>query len=153
MAVFVLDSSAVVKRYVNESGTPWVNRIVDPGSGNQIYLLRIAGVEVTSAVARRARQGLTPAPAAASAIAQFRADFSTIYRIVEVTANLVELAMRLAEVHALRGYDAVQLAGPLEVNAAAMTVGTSVTFVSADVELNTVATAEGMLVLDPSSQP
>jgi predicted nucleic acid-binding protein len=62
--------------------------------------------------------------------------------------------MRLAETHALRGYDALQLASALEVNAGL--VGRSLpplTFISADRELNNVASAEGLGVDDPNLHP
>ncbi len=53
-----MDSSALVKRYVQEVGTSWVRSLTHRGTANQIYLVRITAVEVTSAVARR-RRGLS----------------------------------------------------------------------------------------------
>ena len=45
-------------------------------------------------------------------------------------------AMTLAENHGLRGYDAIQLSSPLEVNAVSVRVAMPLVFVSADDELN-----------------
>ena len=59
--------------------------------------------------------------------------------------------MTLAETHALRGYDAVQLAIAVEVNARGITLGLPVlTLVSADGELNMVVTTEGLTAEDPN---
>ena len=60
--------------------------------------------------------------------------------------------MLLAETHALRGYDAVQLAAALEVYRERRRAGLPTpTFISADIGLNTAATAEGLTVDDPNT--
>jgi hypothetical protein len=154
MAVYFFDSSSIVKRYVKEKGTGWITGILDPVVGSIVYAVRIAGVEVISAIARRGRGGSLSAKDTANAIGQFRREFTGIYRIIEVTPALILQAMRLAEIHALRGYDAIQLAAALEVNTLCPSLGLSaVTLVSADTELNTAAMAEGLTVEDPNTHP
>ena len=111
--------------------------------------MRIALVEMVAAVTRRERGGHISAQAAASALADFQYDFAHQYFVVEVTATLVDQAASLARTHALRGYDAVQLAAALEVHAQAPPL----TLLSADANLNTAAAAEGLLVDDPNSHP
>src|SRR5688572_31978513 len=115
MAVYFFDSSAVVKRYVRETGTPWVIGRITPMAGHSIYIARITGVEVVAAIARQGRGGGISAADAATAIGQFRYDFANQYHVIEITAGLVGSAMTLAEAHALRGYDAIQLAAALAV--------------------------------------
>jgi hypothetical protein len=62
--------------------------------------------------------------------------------------------MRLANTHALRAYDAVQLSAALEINQKEQDAGFApVTLISADWALNTAATAERMAVGDPNSDP
>jgi uncharacterized protein len=62
--------------------------------------------------------------------------------------------MRLAITHALRAYDAVQLAVALHVNARHQGAGLGgVTLISADGDLNAAATAEGLAVDDPNTHP
>jgi uncharacterized protein len=51
VAAYFFDSSAIVERYVQETGTAWVRRLTRHGPV-PIYLARITAVEVTSAVAR-----------------------------------------------------------------------------------------------------
>ena len=73
---------------------------------------------------------------------------------IELTPSVIQRAMSVAETHGLRGYDAVQLAAALEVNAIARNSGlTSIIFVSADNELNAIATSEGLAVENPNLYP
>ena len=57
-AAYFVDSSALVKRYVQEIGTAWVRGLTRRSPSTVIYIARITAVEVTSAVARR-RKGRT----------------------------------------------------------------------------------------------
>lgn len=152
MSAYFFDSSAIVKRYIDEPGTAWVTSVIDPEAGHDIYICRIAGAEVISAIARRGHRGDLTANNSTKSIRQFRQEFTRVYRIVEITPALILRSMELAEAHALRGYDSVQLAAALEVNVLRLTLGMSaLTLVSADSELNAAATAEGLIVDDPNS--
>lgn len=94
------------------------------------------------------------AATATAALAQFYYDFEHHYQTVEVSAAVVARAIALAETHALRAYDAVQLATALESNnLRAGLAAPPLTLVSADQELNAAATAEGLAVEDPNSHP
>ncbi len=79
----------------------------------------------------------------------FHVDFAHQYVIVEVSAGLVDHAATLARRHALRGYDAVQLAAALQVHSQIP----SLTLLSADADLNAAAVAEGLSVDDPNNHP
>lgn len=62
--------------------------------------------------------------------------------------------MLLAQTHALRGYDAVQLAAALEVHRLYAALGLPlILFISADNELNAAAKVEGLQVENPSDSP
>ena len=104
MAVYLFDSSAIVKRYVQESGTGWVQGLAHPRAGNLIYLARITAVEVCAAIARRRRAGTITPPEAAAFLARFRLDLAQEYLALEITASLLADAMRLADAHELRAY-------------------------------------------------
>ena len=151
MADYFFDSSAIVKRYINEIGSPFVDGLIDPGQGNNIFIAEITRAEVASAFSRRKKgETLTPQDAATS-LAAFLKDVADVYATVAVTADLVTDAANLATRYALRGYDAVQLAAALTANGDLMTGGSSgLTFVSADGELNTAAVAEGLSVENPN---
>ena len=149
MAAYFLDGSAVMKRYVQEIGTVWVRALTASGTGNFFYLARITDVEVTAALARRRGQPGVSVVQAVAALRQFRRDFGQDYRVVEITIALLQRAAQLADTHALRGYDAVQLAVALDVHARDQ----ALVLVSADAELNAAATAEGLRVEDPNTHP
>jgi predicted nucleic acid-binding protein len=154
MAAYFCDASAVVKRYVQETGTAWVRGLVDPAAGHRFFVARITGVEVTSAVIRRARGGSLTQAEAAAILPQFRKDFATGYGMVEVSPTMLKAAMQMAELHGLRAYDAVQLAAAMELHASRTAAGlASLILVSADQELNTAAAANGLLVENPNLHP
>jgi predicted nucleic acid-binding protein len=154
LAVFFLDSSALVKRYLSETGSAWVESLFDVAAGHTIFIAAVTGVEIVAAITRRARGGTIPPPDAASACVQLRADLSVEYQVVELSASVLFRAMDLAEAGGLRGYDAVQLASAVALYAVRSASGLpALTFVSADTELNAAATAEGLLVDDPNAHP
>ena len=88
MADYFLDASAVVKRYVQETGTAWIRTLVASATGHFIYLARITEVEVTSALARRRGQPGLSVAQARTALGLFRQDFAQDYRIAEITVPL-----------------------------------------------------------------
>jgi uncharacterized protein len=150
---YFVDSSALVKRYVVETGTAWVRGITRRMPSTHIYVSLITAVEVTSAVARR--RGVTlSATRASSILSRFRKHLAGRYLPSEITPALVNDAMKLANTHRLRAYDAVQLATALDLHKdwSANSLGAFV-FISADHALNAAATAEGLTVDDPNSHP
>jgi predicted nucleic acid-binding protein len=52
MTAYYFDTSALSKRYVDETGTPWVRTILAPQNGNAVVIARITMVEFHSALAR-----------------------------------------------------------------------------------------------------
>jgi uncharacterized protein len=151
MAAFIFDASGIVKRYLQEAGTRWVQSLADPAAAHELYLTRITRVEVTAAVARRGKGGAIPATAI---LTQFRHDAAHQYNILEITPALLTEAERLAEVHGLRAYDAVQLSAALELHHRRQAAGLGIiTLISGDQELNAAAQAEGLVVDDPNTHP
>jgi predicted nucleic acid-binding protein len=149
---YYLDSSALVKRYVAEVGTEWVTDLCTADAGHTVYTVRISGAEIIAALFLRARTGSLAAADAQAVATQFKVDFRDRYQIVEVTEQLVDLAMTLAERHGLRGYDSVQLAAALALQSARGSLSLStITFVCADDKLNAAATAEGLFVENPNA--
>ena len=150
MADYFVDSSAVVKRYINEPGSVFVDGLVNLEQENNVFLAQITRVEVAAAFARR-RKGKTLADKdAVSALEFFFTDLADIYLTIEIKADLVIAATDLATKHALRGYDAVQLAAALAANRDLTEGGRdALTFVSADGDLNLAAVAEGLDVENP----
>jgi predicted nucleic acid-binding protein len=150
--VYFLDSSALIKRYVIETGSAWVTNLIEPTTGNRVFVARITAVEVVSAIKRRERSGNLNASDAIASLSRFRQEIARNYRSVDISAKLVSRAMNLAETHALRRYDAVQLAAALEISDQTKSAGlSSPMLISADLALNVAAVAEGLSVDDPNS--
>jgi hypothetical protein len=59
MLVF-LDTSAVVKRYVAETGSIWIRALSDPASGHTCRLSALSRVELLAALYRKVRLGTLP---------------------------------------------------------------------------------------------
>jgi hypothetical protein len=154
MAVYFVDSSALVKRYINETGSTWVVGLFDPALNNDVLIAAITGVEIIAAITRRARGGSISATDATAACNQFRSDLQSEYQVVDITENIINSAMALAETLGLRGYDALQLAAGRQINALCIASSLPpVIFVSADNELNTAAASEGLLIENPNDYP
>ncbi len=152
MAAF--DSSALVKYYVNEVGSNWVESLLDATPPNEITIAQITGVEITAALARRVSMGMASAQDAVAAIQLFRGDFQAKFDVLPVNVQRIEEAMNLAELHRLRGYDAMQLAFAVAFEAQLTVRGIGpLTLISADVELNQAAQSEGLLTDDPNLHP
>lgn len=154
MAAYFCDTSALVKRYVAETGSAWLSATIAPQAGNYVFVARITFVELISAITRRERGGHILATDAKNAKSQFETDFSSEFFNVEISETLIFEAGRLAEKYALRGYDAVQLAAALETEKERITSGlSSLTLLSADTDLNAAAASESLSVDNPNNHP
>jgi hypothetical protein len=154
MAVYFLDSSALVKRYINETGSAWVLGLFNPTLDHEFFVAAITGVEIVAAITRRARNGSIAAADAASVCNQLRSDLQTDYQVIEITEGIISSGMALAETQGLRGYDAVQLAAGYAINELCVDNGLSpIIFVCADEELNLAAISEGLLIENPNHYP
>jgi uncharacterized protein len=154
MAIYFLDSSALVKRYIREQGSTWICNLFEPPLDNQFFLAAIAGVEIISAITRRAKNQSINVANAIAIHSQFKQDFHTEFQIIEISGKIINSAINMAELYNLRGYDAVQLASARELNMLSIQNGLSeINFVSADNDLNTAALAEGLIIENPSNYP
>src|SRR4051794_16681413 len=72
MAVYFFDSSALVKRHVDETGSAWVRALTRVKAGHTLYIARITAVEITSAITRRQRGHHLSAAQAGAMLGHFR---------------------------------------------------------------------------------
>jgi len=140
------DSSALVTRYAAEID------LVELGSPGEVVVSALARVEVPSAIWRKQRMGGLSAEDAAILVAAFEADYhgagegSPGFVPVAVRPVILERAARLLAVHALRAYDAVQLASALTVTEV---VPECSGFAVLDRRLRAAAALEGLALLPP----
>lgn len=152
MSIYFLDSSAIAKRYINEIGSNWLCSLFEPTLGNQFFITAITGVEIISAITRRAKSGSISSRDSIAIRNQFKEDIQSEYQVIEITETIISSAMTMAEIYALRGYDAVQLASGREINSLCILHNLPVViFVSADNALNEAASAEGLVIENPNN--
>jgi len=105
--IVYLDTSSLVKLYVEEDGSDSVRRLV--AGASRIAVSIVAYPEARSAFARRRREGgLTPA-GHRSARTAFERDWSRTVRLA-VSEDVYRAAASLAERHALKALDSIHLA-------------------------------------------
>ncbi|KAM3089841.1 type II toxin-antitoxin system VapC family toxin [Phormidesmis sp. 146-35] len=150
---YFLDSSALLKRYVPEVGTAWIQSIADAQSQNLLIVAHIAWVEICSAVARRQLEGSISSIQANQVLTAFRAHWNSQYFIVAIDHTVIDLAGQLVNQHPLRAYDAVQLASALSLQGQLTPPNTSLTFLTADTRLLAIAQAENLLADNPNLHP
>jgi hypothetical protein len=133
-----VDTSTLIKLIVEEEGSDRAELIWQ--SADSVTSVSLVVVEARAALAAAARGNRLSTDQLRVAQAELAAFVDNLH-LVEVTAELIEMAAELAETESLRGYDAVHLAAALFVGAAVLT--------SADRALCEAAERQGMHVADP----
>ena len=146
MAGVYLDTSALLKLYVEEDGTERVARAVEEAGDGRAVILDLAPLEARSAVRRRQREGDIADADADRVLRQIEDDAASFLLVQPSSSAVIEEAARQIDRHPLRAYDALQLAGCLVVCDA---MPGPLTFVCADARLCEVAAHEGLDVLNP----
>ena len=145
MASFYFDTSALIKFYIEEEGTAQILHLAETLDGDQIVVLDVTLLESRSAVRRREREGDISGPDANRILKQIDQDASSLYLVQPLSSAVIEEAARLSDLHPLKAYDALQLAGCLVIRHSMPPV----TFVCADVRLCKVSGLEGLTTLNP----
>jgi predicted nucleic acid-binding protein len=127
--ILYLDTSALVKLYIQEQGSEHVATWVH--DADPVVTSLISKAEAAAAFARAVRQGILRQEEALSALEELRAEWQHFVR-VSITEGVVANADMLAWKYQLRGYDAVHLASALHWRDA---IGEDVTLATYDREL------------------
>ena len=108
--ILYLDTSALVKLYVRETGSvrvrTWLRRAAAAATSVVAY------AEARAAFARVHRSGLTSQRRHRERVARLNADWESYLR-VELTASVLRLAGETVETYELRGFDGIHLASAL----------------------------------------
>ncbi len=146
-----LDTSGLVKHYHAEVGTPKVDRLwADPGA--RLFISRLSVVETVSVFAKKVRSGIISASDFGLLRRRFFADLRNRRPIiVRMLVRHFEDADRLLQQHglirSLYTLDALQLAVALDLQSRGMLDEV----VAADLVLISLATLEGLKVLNPET--
>lgn len=137
-----LDTSALVKRFVNEKGSKLVQSLVQ--GTNAVATAKIAYAEIYAGLTRKLRERNLSRASYGLACRQFEGDWHAYVR-VELIDDILLLARDLIERYPLRGYDAVHLASALQLKSA---LEEEVRFAAADKNLLKAAQAEELEVVN-----
>lgn len=141
------DSSAIVKRYVSEQGSKWLRHEI---TRHHVIIAQVTLVEVVAALRKRFRQGDISEFACYQARKRFITHIAKQqFRVIEMSSEIVDEAMRVAFDRDLRAYDAVQLSSALT---SVKTVDNrKLVFITADANLEKAGRAEGLKTDNPLS--
>ena len=153
MTVYYADSSALVKRYVNENGSGWIQELCEPTSGHVIALAHIGLAEIAAALGAKHRQGDLTVSMRDALLRDLKYDARDQYWLIDVDQGTVMRAIELTRRQKLRGYDAVHLACALLLQETLLNHSlSSPVLLSADQELLEAAQNEGMATDDPNAR-
>lgn len=150
MPLFYLDTAVVLKRYRTEPGSGVVDELFDHRAPTDtLATSRFSLLEATS-VARRLLKGrVLRRPAYVALMGRLLQEIGPVVHLMPVTDSLIVEAILVAEQHALRTGDAVQLAAALSLQRAS--ARQRCMFVTNDRQLSDAARSAGFDVLNPES--
>ena len=150
MALFFLETSALVKLYIREPGTEALLRLVRREHSHRFTILTVAEVELRSAIRRRERSGDIDHDVAIRLIRRFAGHLETKFARQPLNESVLQTACALIDSYPLRAYNAVQLAGCLVLRE---TAGTdSPVFVCADERLIETASRLKVSTMNPTAE-
>ena len=137
--IVYLDTSAFVKLFSSEPGRVATRRVI--AAAEQLASSQITYAETRAALARKHRMRELDAAAFERGKLDLERDWTTLYRLPP-HAQIVRRAGDLAELLALRAYDAIHLATAEQLR---LDTGASVAFACFDRALNRAAATLGLL--------
>jgi predicted nucleic acid-binding protein len=140
-----LDSSALIKRYVREPGSPVVARLFTVGE--TLIVSAIAWAECLAALSRKRHDGTLSPRSHAQASTAFAAEWRALHEIA-VTVEIHAIVRELLDRTPLRGMDAIHLASARWVE---RQLGSALSFYCSDRKLSAAARAVGLIVVDPAA--
>jgi hypothetical protein len=150
MARYFLDSSALVKRYHQESGSSDVEGLFQ-GPDSRFFISRLALVEVHSSFARLVREGILTGTDFNKLISRLEGDVASgVLAVAAVSSRRLEAASSILRTHGLannvRTLDAIHLATAQALHGRSRIAA----FVAADKKLLASAAASGLSIHDVS---
>jgi predicted nucleic acid-binding protein len=133
LSAFFVDTSALAKRHIIETGSTWVRNWIHPRSGNIIVMSALVIVELSSLLMRRERSGSISTLRRTRALNNFLLHAESEYLVMELDRDVLTEARSLLIKHPLRALDALHLAPAV---VAERDLGVKLTFVTADPNLH-----------------
>jgi predicted nucleic acid-binding protein len=151
---FYMDSSALAKRYVPETGSGLVDEILDNVAGRRIYLLNVGAGEVISILVRRKNAGGISAADLTDLLVDFYSEIvhRRPVRKMPITNRLAINAFSLIVTHSINSTDAIALKSALAIADKLRARGDDLVLVASDQRLLRAAQAEGLATFNPENQ-
>nr|PZN08422.1 MAG: VapC toxin family PIN domain ribonuclease [Caldicoprobacter oshimai] len=127
--IVYLDTSALIKLYINEEGTPLVREAVQ--NSLIVATSKVAYAEARAAFASACREKIIDTSTHDEIVVALKQDWKNYFKI-ELTDELVDMAGELTYTHSLRGFDAIHLSSALILG---HTVGEKITVICFDARL------------------
>lgn len=150
MTSFYMDTSAIARRYLTETGSAWIRQLVDPQAGHAIIVCDLTPVEFVSILACHQRENKLTAADVTRIQGLYQGHHTQEYLSMALDAAVMMRAQGLLKAHDLRTLHALHLACALE---AAQSSGIMPVFVSGDKKLLRDAAGEGFQTDDPYNHP
>lgn len=152
MAVFYLDTSAVLKRYRTEKGTDIVTQLYEGATPRDVLLTSsFTCLEVESVAARALKGRVLSQHAYDALLGSFSSDLDEYITLLPSSRQNIADEIGAARTYALRPADAVHLAAGKAADAFIKS-DEGFMFVASDKELLTAAQAAGMETLNPEGE-
>ncbi len=154
MHSFLLDASALVKRYALETGATLVDHLFAHTSRTRLMCLMLGTVEVIAALVRKRNAGILTPVTFTAAMIQFRSEVLDAVSFAKLASDnaLIYAAIPLVSKYSVNSTDSVVLRTALVIAAQLRTVGNDLVIVVSDQRLLKAAQAEGLVTFDPEIQ-
>ena len=107
MALYYLETSALVKLYVLEPGSDRLLRIANNLADNRLAVLAVSPVEARSAIRRRERVGDIDSKTAALILDRLQQHLESRFLRQPLNDSVLDGALEIIDRYALRAYDAI----------------------------------------------
>lgn len=151
--MYFVDTSALLKAYVSEGGTPIVRAALDSLSGS-VYISTAVVLETAGALARLRRSERVRQKLYAAARDTFQMHCNTRFHVVHPPASVVTATLGMIDAYRLRspgGFDLLHVATAEYIQT--LLPGRTLSFMCCDEGLRSVAEERGFDVFDPMHDP
>ena len=154
MNFFLLDASALVKRYTAEAGAALVDHLFAQTARDRLACLMLGAAEVAATLVRKRNGGQITTAELGTAMKHLHAEVLKAADFAKLSSDnpLIDASISLLEKHAINSSDPLLLQAALNLVALLRAAGNDLVLVASDKRLLKAAQAEGLLTFDPESQ-
>ena len=151
---FFLDASALVKRYLHESGSERINFLFANVPLMHLKCLTLGGAEVFWICIRKKNDGRITPQQFTQAVSNLQLEViaeESAFQTISIPDSLVWDSLDLVETYSLNSVDGIVLRSALDVSEELREISNNLVLVASDKRLLRAARAEGLLTFNPES--